>query len=151
MRRRKYLTFETLYPDSSWSFSLSRYGWLICILQSLIKTLRLLVKICFPRNKVNVSYFVEIVHRKRASELHFSGFGIWTEIFSKKGKQQGNWWNFYPQFELPAPHTQNVFAYEIEQHNKIEQILRLFIVGLGGTYYPSVMVQPRKLLHSGTV
>ena len=33
----------------------------------------------------------------------------------------------------------------------MEKITRLFNVDLGGTYYASVMVQPRRLLHSGTV
>ena len=150
MRSRLQSTFNVSNRDCSSPFRLSRDGWLICILPSQIETLSLLIKICFRLKKVNDSFCFVIVHRTITKNYHFPGFCIWIDINFKNIKQEADWWIFNSWLELLAPHTQNVFAYQIEQHNKIVQITRLFIVGLGGTYYSSVMVQPRKLLHSGT-
>ena len=51
-------------------------GWLICILLSPIKKLRLLMKLCFLSKKVNDSFSVVILHRKITKKHYFSGFRI---------------------------------------------------------------------------
>ena len=74
------------------------------------------------------------------NKYYFPDCRIWRDIYSKKVKQQDDWWIFNSEVELPAPHTQNGFAQEIEPRTKIKQITRLFITGASAQHYASVTI-----------